>query len=112
MPTVIYIEKYLTGAVLREMQKTPILIRIPIRDRILRFQGVTAYLASSPQPIYAKDAIGWTSPPSIPGIEILDEIRNAIAFEVVDSGGIEFKLSQGRRGVVTPVLEWYNERIS
>jgi lipopolysaccharide transport system ATP-binding protein len=43
---------------------------------------------------------------SIPGIKILDEIHNAIAFEVMDTGSVEFKLSQGRRGVISPLLQW------
>jgi len=43
---------------------------------------------------------------SVPGIQILDEIQNALAFEVINTGNIEFKLSQGRRGVITPLLNW------
>jgi len=48
---------------------------------------------------------------SIPGVQMLDEVRNVIAFEVVDTGSVEFKLSQGRRGVIAPILKWNTERL-
>jgi len=43
---------------------------------------------------------------SVPGIRMLDEARNAISFEVVDTGSVEYKLTQGRRGVIAPILRW------
>ena len=47
---------------------------------------------------------------SIIGIKLLDRIEHAISFEVIDPGAsIEFKLSQGRRGVIAPILPWETE---
>ncbi|PKQ27567.1 MAG: hypothetical protein CVT63_07280, partial [Candidatus Anoxymicrobium japonicum] len=43
---------------------------------------------------------------SVPGYKMLDEIRDSIAFEAIDHGSIETKLSQGRLGVIAPVLDW------
>ncbi len=45
---------------------------------------------------------------SIPCVEVLDEVNHAISFEVLDTGSIESKLSQGRRGVISPILHWDN----
>ena len=47
----------------------------------------------------------------MPGIRALDEERNAITFEVVDTGSIEYKLAQGRRGVISPNLPWKTDRL-
>ena len=49
---------------------------------------------------------------SIPGIQVLDEVHNAITFEVMDTGSVEFKLSEGRRGVILPILKWNTHSIS
>ena len=46
---------------------------------------------------------------SIPRVKMLDDIQNAIAFEVIDTGGVEIKLAQGRRGIVCPLLLWKTE---
>jgi lipopolysaccharide transport system ATP-binding protein len=43
---------------------------------------------------------------SIPGWQMLDEVRNAIAFQVRDTGSPASKLGQGRRGVISPVISW------
>ncbi len=65
------------------------------------------------RPTYLRPGRYWIDlSSSIPAVEMLDEVRNAIAFEVIDSGGVEFKLSQGRRGVIIPILEWNTDRIS
>lgn len=48
---------------------------------------------------------------SIPGVRMLDEIQHAISFEVMDSGtSLEYKLAQGRRGVIAPRLAWETTR--
>ncbi|MBM3157905.1 MAG: ABC transporter ATP-binding protein [Chloroflexi bacterium] len=49
---------------------------------------------------------------SIVGFRMLDEIRQSIAFEVVDTGSPEMRLSQGRLGAIAPVLNWTTERIT
>jgi len=46
---------------------------------------------------------------SVPGVLALDEVPAAISFDVQDSGSMMFKLGQGRRGVVAPVLRWATE---
>ncbi len=46
---------------------------------------------------------------SVPGIRMLDIVDKAIFFETLDTGSVESKLAQGRRGVIAPVLEWKNE---
>ncbi|MBS0150590.1 MAG: ABC transporter ATP-binding protein [Nitrospira sp.] len=43
---------------------------------------------------------------SIPGLRTLDEASHAISFEVVDTGSIEHKLAQGRRGIIAPTIKW------
>jgi lipopolysaccharide transport system ATP-binding protein len=64
-------------------------------------------------PTYLRSGRYWIDlGSSIPGIQMLDEVHNAIAFEVVDSGSVEFKLSQGRRGVIAPILRWHADRIN
>jgi lipopolysaccharide transport system ATP-binding protein len=58
-------------------------------------------------PAYLRPGRYWIDiSSSIPGVQMLDEIRNALAFEVLNTGNIEFKLSQGRRGVIAPILSW------
>lgn len=47
---------------------------------------------------------------SVPGVEALDKINNAIALEVIDTGSAELKLSQKRRGIISPVLLWDTHR--
>jgi len=64
-------------------------------------------------PTYLRPGRYWIDlASSVPGVRWLDEIRSAIAFEVVDSGSVEFKLSQGRRGVITPILKWNTQRLT
>jgi hypothetical protein len=43
---------------------------------------------------------------SIPGIQMLAEIRDAAVFSVADDGSPMAALSQGRRGAVMPILNW------
>jgi len=43
---------------------------------------------------------------SIPNVRMLDEIPSVLAFEVVDTGSLDAKLSLGRQGVIAPVLDW------
>ncbi len=47
---------------------------------------------------------------SVPGLRVLDVRKQGISFEVVDSGSLEYKLGQGRRGMVRPVLKWTTAR--
>lgn len=56
---------------------------------------------------YLRPGLYWIDiASSVPGVEMLDEIRNALSFEVLNTGNIEFKLSQVRRGVIAPILSW------
>lgn len=48
---------------------------------------------------------------SVPNVRMLDEVHNALAFEIWDSGSIVFKLSQVRRGVIAPILGWITQRV-
>lgn len=58
-------------------------------------------------PEYLRPGLYWIDiASSVPGVEMLDEIRNALSFEVLNTGNVEFKLSQGRRGVIAPILGW------
>ncbi|OQW31643.1 MAG: hypothetical protein A4C66_04860 [Nitrospira sp. HN-bin3] len=43
---------------------------------------------------------------SVPGLRTLDEAPHAISFEVVDTGSVEHKLAQGRRGIIAPTIKW------
>jgi lipopolysaccharide transport system ATP-binding protein len=43
---------------------------------------------------------------SVPNVRPLAELQNVLGFHVVDDGSVMVKLSQGRRGVVLPVLKW------
>ncbi len=43
---------------------------------------------------------------SIPGLRTLDEALHAISFDVVDTGSIEQRLAQGRRGIIAPTITW------
>lgn len=45
---------------------------------------------------------------SIPGVEILDNVEELLAFEVQDDTSPILKLGQSRRGIILPVLEWRN----
>jgi lipopolysaccharide transport system ATP-binding protein len=47
---------------------------------------------------------------SVPGVRVLDVKQQGISFEVIDSGSIEYKLGQGRQGVIRPVLKWTTAR--
>jgi len=42
----------------------------------------------------------------VPGIQMFDEIEQACQFDVTDDGSPIALLSQGRRGIILPVLEW------
>jgi lipopolysaccharide transport system ATP-binding protein len=58
-------------------------------------------------PIWFRAGRYWISlGASVPGLRVLDEAPHAISFEVVDTGSIEHKLAQGRRGIVAPTLKW------
>jgi len=48
---------------------------------------------------------------SVPGMRALDEVQPAISFEVVDTGSVEYKLAQGRRGAIAPILRWKSTRL-
>jgi lipopolysaccharide transport system ATP-binding protein len=48
---------------------------------------------------------------SVPGVRMLDEVRQAISFDVIDTGSIESRLAQGRLGVIAPILSWRTEAI-
>ena len=43
---------------------------------------------------------------SIPNVELFDEVKQAISFEVTGDGSLEAKLAQTRFGVVAPALKW------
>ncbi|OPY25915.1 MAG: putative ABC transporter ATP-binding protein [Methanocella sp. PtaU1.Bin125] len=47
---------------------------------------------------------------SIPGVKMLNLFHNAISFEVTGLN-IENKLSQGRRGIITPIFRWETQKI-
>ncbi|MFC1496874.1 ABC transporter ATP-binding protein [Verrucomicrobiota bacterium] len=47
---------------------------------------------------------------SIPNVRILDELPRVLMFEVIDTGSVESKISQGRQGVIAPVLDWKTEQ--
>lgn len=49
---------------------------------------------------------------SMPGLRALDEAPHAISFEVIDTGSIEHKLTQGRRGVIAPTIQWSATHLS
>ena len=48
---------------------------------------------------------------SIPNVRMLDEIPSILAFEVVDTGSLDARLSLGRQGVIAPVLDWTTRQI-
>jgi lipopolysaccharide transport system ATP-binding protein len=43
---------------------------------------------------------------SVPNVRPLADLPNVIGFQVIDDGRVMIKLSQGRRGVVLPILPW------
>ena len=43
---------------------------------------------------------------SVPNVKFLASLENVLGFEVVDNGSVLLKLSQGRAGVVLPILPW------
>lgn len=47
---------------------------------------------------------------SIPGVKVLNILQNAISFEIAGLN-VENKLSQGRRGIITPVFGWETQKI-
>lgn len=53
--------------------------------------------------------IGLSS--SIPRVRSLADLPRVLAFDVVDTGSTESKIGQGRQGVVSPVLNWFTERV-
>jgi len=65
-------------------------------------------------PLYLRSDRYWIDiGSSIPGMMLLDEIRQAISFEVFDAGeSAESKLAQGRRGIIIPLLEWKKSMIA
>jgi lipopolysaccharide transport system ATP-binding protein len=48
---------------------------------------------------------------SVPGMRKLGEARNAINFEVTGKESVETRLSQGRRGVLCPILHWETRKV-
>ena len=48
---------------------------------------------------------------SVPNVRFLAALTAAISFEVVDDGSILLQLSQGRAGVVLPILPWHETRL-
>ena len=46
---------------------------------------------------------------SIPGVKVLNIYQNAISFEITGLN-VENKLSQGRRGIITPVFSWETQK--
>lgn len=49
---------------------------------------------------------------SDPGVRVFANLEHVIAFVVDDTGTISSRLSQGRRGVISPLLRWTTERLS
>jgi lipopolysaccharide transport system ATP-binding protein len=43
---------------------------------------------------------------SVPNVKFLAALPNVLSFEVVDDGSVLLKLSQGRAGVILPILPW------
>jgi lipopolysaccharide transport system ATP-binding protein len=43
---------------------------------------------------------------SVPNVRPLADLPNVIGFQVIDDGSVMVKLSQGRRGIVLPILPW------
>ena len=48
---------------------------------------------------------------SVPNVKFLASLPNVLSFEVVDDGSVLLKLSQGRAGVVLPILPWQESRL-
>ncbi|MDD2765440.1 MAG: ABC transporter ATP-binding protein [Opitutaceae bacterium] len=48
---------------------------------------------------------------SVPNVKFLASLPNVLSFEVVDDGSVLLKLSQGRAGVVLPILQWQETRL-
>jgi len=84
----------------------------PERMREVRVPGRYTTSCSLP-PDYLRAGRYWIDiASSVPGVRMLDQIRNAIAFQVLDTGSTESKLGQGRRGVVAPALRWETSPIT
>lgn len=49
---------------------------------------------------------------SVPGVQMLDEFEEVWLFDVLDDGSPVALLSQGRRGIVLPVLQWQTTALS
>ena len=47
---------------------------------------------------------------SIPNVRVLADIPRVLTFDVIDTGSTESKISQGRQGVISPILNWVTER--
>ncbi len=84
----------------------------PIKHAPLREQGI--YRASCRlEPFMFRPGRYWIGlGASVPGTRALDEVPLAISFEVVDTGSVEFKLTQGRRGAIAPILKWKSTTIT
>ena len=49
---------------------------------------------------------------SIPKVQVIQKLPNAISLEVLDDGtSIRCKTSQGRKGVIAPLLKWHTSKI-
>jgi len=48
---------------------------------------------------------------SVPNVKFLASLPNILSFGVLDDGSVLLKLSQGRAGVVLPILPWQESRL-
>ena len=71
------------------------LFECPIDLRILR-EGQYSILVTS----------------SIPGVEMLDSVKQELVFDLVDDVSPILKLGQNRRGIILPTISWNTERLS
>jgi lipopolysaccharide transport system ATP-binding protein len=54
-------------------------------------------------------SIGVSS--SIPRIQVLADLPDVLSVDVIDTGSVESRISQGRQGVIAPILEWTTRRL-
>jgi lipopolysaccharide transport system ATP-binding protein len=48
---------------------------------------------------------------SIPNVQIFANLHKILSFDVIDTGSVESKISQGRQGVIAPILKWNTEYV-
>ena len=82
----------------------------PEKLRSLRGQGI--YRARCPvSSDYLRPGVYYIDiSSSIPGVKVLNVYQNAISFEIAGLN-VENKLSQGRRGIITPVFGWETQKM-